>query len=190
MRPNLLFLFADEMRGSALGCAGNPDVQTPHLDRIAAEGVRFTHAVANNAVCTPARGSLLAGCWPQTHRAVANDLPADPAAPSIARSLGQAGYRCGYIGKWHLGGMPRDRFIPPGPERLGFDDFWAAWNCQHRYLQAKYHLNGSSEPVAIDGVYEPEVQTDLALEWIGHRGPASDSPWCLYLSYGPPHEPY
>ena len=126
---NLLFVFADELRGAALGCAPDPRshypepsrAQTPHLDRLAAAGVRFTQAVANSAVCTPARGSILTGCWPQTHRALANDLPVDPGAPSIARSLGAAGYRCGYIGKWHLGGMPRDRFVPPGPERLGFD---------------------------------------------------------------------
>src|SRR5690349_4304647 len=144
--PNLLFIFADEMRGSAMGCAGNPDVRTPHLDRLAAEGVRFTHACANSAVCTPARGSILTGCWPQTHGALANDLPVDPEAPSIARVLGHRGpapYRCGYVGKWHLGGIPRDRFVPPGPERLGFDDLWAAWNCAHAYLRARYHLNDS-----------------------------------------------
>lgn len=188
--PNLLFLFADEMRGSAMGCAGNPDVRTPALDRLAAEGVRFTHALANNAVCTPGRGSLLTGCWPHTHRAVANDLPVDPEAPAIARALAAAGYRCGYIGKWHLGGMPRDRFIPPGPERLGFDDFWAAWNCHHQYLRPKYHVNDDPTPVLLEGVYEPVVQTDLAMDWIGRRTAGETAPWALYVSYGPPHEPY
>ena len=187
-RANLLLLFTDEHRGSALGSAGNPDVRTPHLDRLAAEGVRFTQAVSNNAVCTPARGSILTGCWPQTHRAIANDLPVDPEAPSIARTLKTEGYRCGYVGKWHLGGMPRDRFIPPGPERLGFDDFWAAWNCAHRYISPRYHLNDLPEAITAEGRYEPEVQTDLSLEWLG--GLASDQPWCLFLSYGPPHEPY
>ena len=187
-RPNLLFVFADEMRGSALGCAGNADVQTPHLDQLAAEGVRFNRALSNNAVCTPARGSILTGCWPQTHRAIANDLPVDPGAPSIARALKGRGYRCGYVGKWHLGGMPRDRFIPPGPERLGFDDFWAVWNCAHRYISPRYHLNDSPEVITAEGRYEPEVQTDLSIEWL--RGLAAPEPWCLFLSYGPPHEPY
>ncbi|MDQ3703575.1 MAG: sulfatase-like hydrolase/transferase, partial [Chloroflexota bacterium] len=190
MPPNLLFLFADEMRGSAMGCAGNPDVRTPALDRLAAEGVRFTHALANNAVCTPGRGSLLTGCWPHTHRAVANDLPVDPEAPAIARALDAAGYRCGYIGKWHLGGTPRDRFIPPGPERLGFDDFWAAWNCHHQYLRPKYHVNDDPTPVLLEGVYEPVVQTDLAMDWIGRCPAGETAPWALYVSYGPPHEPY
>src|SRR5688572_30469891 len=110
-RPNLLFVFGDEHRGEALGCAGIPglhpaeplhDVRTPVLDRLAAEGLRFTHAFANAPVCTPSRGSLLTGLWPAHHRALSNDLPVEsgPATPSIARTLRDAGYRCGYVGKW------------------------------------------------------------------------------------------
>jgi arylsulfatase A-like enzyme len=189
-RPNLLFLFGDEHRRQALGCYGNPDVRTPVLDGLAAQGVRFTHGYANMAVCTPCRGSMLTGCWPQRHLALGNDMPVDPQSPSIARALNGAGYACGYIGKWHLGGIPRDRFIPPGPERLGFDAFWAAWNCHHQYMQPKYHLD-DPEPVILDGRYEPEVQTDLALQWLARqRAEAPDQPFCLFLSYGPPHNPY
>ena len=116
VRSNLLVIFGDQHRGEALGCAGNPDVQTPALDRLAAEGVRFTHAYANTPVCTPSRGSLLTGQWPHRHRALSNDLPLDagPHTPAIARSLRAADYRCGYIGKWHIGGWPRDRFHPAG----------------------------------------------------------------------------
>ena len=192
-RSNLLVIFGDQHRGEALGCAGNPDVQTPALDRLAAEGVRFTHAYANTPVCTPSRGSLLTGQWPHRHRALSNDLPLDagPDTPAIARSLRAAAYRCGYIGKWHIGGWPRDRFIPPGPERLGFDDFWAAWSCAHRYFEPRYHLNDSAAVVAPTGRYEPEVQTDLALSWLGdHLERHDEQPFCLFLSYGPPHDPY
>ncbi len=192
-QSDLLVIFGDQHRGEALGCAGNPDVQTPTLDRLAAEGVRFTHAYANTPVCTPSRGSLLTGQWPHRHRALSNDLPLDagPHTPTIARSLRMAGYRCGYIGKWHLGGWPRGRFIPPGPERLGFDDFWAAWNCAHRYFEPQYHLNDSAAVIAPTGRYEPEVQTDLALSWLGdHERGRDEQPFCLCLSYGPPHDPY
>lgn len=190
-QPNLLVVFADELRAQATGCYGNPDVATPVLDRLAAEGVRFTHAYANAPVCTPSRGCLLTGCWPQRHRAITNDLPVDPAAPSIARALGAAGYACGYIGKWHLGGIPRYRRIPPGPERLGFDSFWAAWNCHHRYTRPKYYLNDATEPVILEGRYEPEVQTDLALGWLAEqRVQHPGQPFCLFVSYGPPHSPY
>jgi len=190
MAANLLFIFGDEHRRQAVGCYGNPDVRTPALDRLAAEGVRFTHAYANMAVCTPARGSLLTGCWPQRHRAMGNDLPVDPRSPSIARALDAAGYACAYVGKWHLGGIPRSRFISPGAERLGFDAFWAAWNCHHRYFEPKY-FRDSPEPVVLEGVYEPVVQTDLALDWLAqHRTAAPDHPFCLFVSYGPPHSPY
>ncbi len=192
-QSNLLFLFGDEHRGQALGCAGTSDVRTPVLDALAAEGVRFTHAFANTPVCTPSRGSLLTGQWPLRHGAVSNDLPVNtgPETPSIARSLRAAGYRCGYIGKWHLGGWPRHRFTPPGPQRLGFDDFWAAWECHHQYLRPKYHLNDSPEPVVLEGRYEPEVQTSLALDWLErHLRERGDRPFCLFISYGPPHGPY
>jgi len=193
-RPsNLLFLFGDEHRGQALGCAGNPDVRSPVLDRLAAEGVRFTHAYANTPVCTPSRGSLLTGRWPLRHGAVSNDLPihTGPETPSIARSLQAVGYRCGYIGKWHLGGWPRDRFTPPGPKRLGFDDLWASWECHHQYLKPKYHFGSSPEPVLLESQYEPEVQTSLALRWLAeHLDAHGGQPFCLFISYGPPHGPY
>ncbi len=189
----MLFLFGDEHRGQALGCAGNPDVRSPVLDRLAAEGVRLTRAYANTPVCTPSRGSLLTGRWPLRHGAVSNDLPIDasPQTPSIARSLQAAGYRCGYIGKWHLGGWPRDRFTPPGPQRLGFDDLWASWECHHQYMKPKYYLGDSPQPVLLEGRYEPEVQTSLALQWLAeHLDTHGDRPFCLFISYGPPHGPY
>ncbi|HET7767873.1 MAG TPA: sulfatase [Chloroflexota bacterium] len=192
-RPNLLFLFGDEHRADALGCSPNPDVRSPVIDRLAAEGLRFAHAFANTPVCTPCRGTLLTGQWPLRHGAVSNDLPVKygPETPSIARSLKRVGYRCGYIGKWHIGGWPRDRFTPPGPARLGFDDLWAAWECHHEYMRPKYHLNDSPEPVLLEGRYEPEVQTEIALEWLGSLEVAeSEDPFCLFISYGPPHSPY
>ena len=191
-RPNLLFLFGDEHRGQALGCAGNPDVKSPAIDRLAAEGVQLTHAYANTPVCTPCRGTLLTGQWPLRHGAVSNDLPVrtGPETPSIARALKSDGYRCGYIGKWHIGGWPRDRFTPPGSARLGFDDLWAAWECHHEYMVPKYHLDDSPEPIYLRDRYEPEVQTDIALEWLGQRARESENPFCLFLSYGPPHGPY
>lgn len=189
MPANLLFVFCDELRRDAVGFAGNPDVETPNIDRLAAEGISFRQAVANTPVCTPSRGCLLTGCWPPRHGAISNDLPVDPAAPSIAHALNDAGYRCGYIGKWHLGGIPRSRFIPPGPERLGFDAYWASWNCHHQYMRPRYYLD-TPEPVQPAG-YEPAIQTDLALDFLqDHQAQHTEQPFCLFLSWGPPHGPY
>jgi len=183
-RPNLLFVFADQMRSHDMGCAGNGDVQTPNLDRLASEGLMFSNAFANCPVCTPSRATILTGLYPISHRAVANDLPLPTATTSIGMLARQAGYRTGYVGKWHLDGVPRDRFTPPGPRRSGFD-YWAAWNCSHQYFDARYHRD-SPQPIEIQG-YEPVAQTDLAIEFLHQPDPR---PFCLFVSWGPPHDPY
>lgn len=182
--PNLVFVFADQMRGMDLGCAGNPDVRTPNLDRLAAEGIRAAAAFANCPVCTPSRAVLLTGRHALATRVLANDLPLPEDMPTIGESLRDAGYRTGYVGKWHLDGVPRRRFTPPGPRRHGFA-FWAAYNCAHDYLHARYYRDDPA-PIPISG-YEPVTQTDLALAFLG----AGDGrPFALFLSYGPPHDPY
>jgi len=182
--PNILFVFADQLRGSDFGAAGNPDVATPHLDQLAREGMRLTHAYANTPVCTPNRATMLTGLYPTHHRVIANDLPLPEDCPSIATLLAEAGYRTGYIGKWHLDGVPRSRFTPPGPRRHGFED-WAVYNCSHSYFDARYYRD-TDEPIEIDG-YEPITQTDLACDFVAD---ADERPFCLFLSWGPPHDPY
>jgi len=182
--PNLLFVFADQMRGMDMGCAGNPEVHTRAMDQLAAEGVRFTHAYANCPVCTPSRGMMLTGLYPISCRTIANDLPLPADVHGIGHLTRDAGYRTGYVGKWHLDGVPRSRFTPPGPRRHGFD-YWAVWNCSHAYFDGKVYLDEPT-PVPLPG-YEPEGQTDLALEFIRKQ---DDRPFCLFLSWGPPHNPY
>lgn len=190
MQLNLLVVFADEMGSHSMGCSGDPNVRTPNMGRMAREGSRLTRAYSNTPVCTPARGTLLTGLYPPHHRAMINDIPVRTDVPTLAGSLGAAGYRRGYIGKWHLGGIPRYRFIPPGPERLGFDDFWASWNCHHDYMEPKYFLNDDPEPVFQEG-YEPTIQTDLAIGFLSeHQTQHADRPFCLFVSWGPPHDPY
>ena len=183
--PNLLFVFADQMRGMDMGCAGNPQVRTPHLDRLAAQGTMFSHAYANCAVCTPSRGTILTGRYPHAHGAIANDVPMATGQATIAHALGRANYRTGYIGKWHLDGMPRDRFTPPGPRRQGFG-YWAVWNCAHAYFRGRLFLEDGEQPLELDG-YEPIGQTDLALDFLAAD---DERPFCLFLSWGPPHAPY
>ena len=173
------------MRGMAMGCAGNGEVRTPTMDRLAREGTRFSHAFANCPVCTPSRAMLLSGCYPLTTGVIANDLPLPEAIPTVGAAFRDAGYRTGYIGKWHLDGVPRDKWTPPGPRRHGFDD-WAAFNCSHNYFRPNKYYRDSPEPVMVDG-YEPEVQTDQALEFLAKR---DSRPFCLFLSWGPPHDPY
>lgn len=186
-RPNILFVFADQLRGQDLRCAGNTDVHTPTIDRLAAEGVRCSRAFTNAPVCTPARGMLLTGQYPLRNGAVVNDVPISEQIPSIGTILRDEGYRTGYIGKWHLDGVPRAKFTPPGPRRHGFD-FWAAYNCSHEYFREDKFFRDAEDPELLDG-YEPKVQTDLAVEFLADSAD-DDRPFCLFLSWGPPHDPY
>lgn len=182
--PNLLFVFADQMRGFDMGCGGNPDVRTPNLDRLAEEGALFSRTFANCPVCTPSRAVLLTGRYPLSNRVVTNDLPLPADIATFGERTRDAGYRTGYIGKWHLDGVPREKWTPPGPRRHGFDE-WAVWNCAHRYFEGRYY-GDRPEPVAIAG-YEPVGQTDLAIAFLRRNDPR---PFCLFLSWGPPHDPY
>ncbi len=184
-RPNILFILADQHRFCDLGCAGNDELRTPHLDALAREGAQFARAYSNCPVCVPARGTLLTGLHPLRHGAVANDVPVKADVPSVAHVLKNAGYDTGYIGKWHLAGVPRDQFIEK-ERRLGFD-FWRVNNCNHDYMN--YYYDDESDARHFVAGYEPVVQTQLALEYLDGREEV-DRPWALYLSYATPHPPY
>lgn len=167
-----------------MGCYGNEQVMTPNFDAFSERAVRFENCISNSPLCVPSRGTLLTGLLPMKHGAIANDFPINSDVTSVAHQLGEAGYRTGYIGKWHLAGVPRDQYIPEGPGRLGFEE-WKACNCNHSYMKASYHDEDNNLHL-IDG-YEPIRQTDLAVDFI-HRH--QDRKWALYLSWGPPHDPY
>jgi len=172
------------MRGQDMRCAGNTDIITPNMDRLAAEGLMFRNAISNCPLCVPARGSLITGRYPLSHKAISNDLPLPAEEIGIAEVLKEEGYATGYIGKWHLDGVPRDKFTPPGGRRQGFD-YWAAWECHHNYFKGRYYTD-EPKPIFIEG-YEPDFQTTLAIDYIRRN---ADRPFCLFLSWGPPHAPY
>ncbi len=187
VRPNIVVVLVDQMRATALGCAGQEHVVTPHLDAFARQGIRYTNAVSNTPACTPARASLLTGKHVFQHGLVNNELSLGTHHTSLAHALNGAGYDCAYIGKWHVDGVNRGAFIPPGPRRQGFDHYWAGTECNHNYF-AGYYYDESGVPIWFDQ-YEPEGQTDLAVDYLKSRT-AGDRPFCLVLSWGPPHCPY
>jgi len=187
--PNILFVMTDQMRSTAMGCSNVENVITPNLDKLAEQGTRFTNAIANSPACTPSRAGLITSKHVFSHGLVNNDMQLGTNFKSIAHCLNDEGYDCGFIGKWHLDCPDRGVFIPPGPRRQGFDDLWAVAECNHNYFKGYYYLNDDSEPVWIDG-YEPIAQTDLAVDYIKEKNSKSDKPFCLFVSYGPPHCPY
>ncbi|MCC6345329.1 MAG: sulfatase [Bryobacterales bacterium] len=183
--PNILFLMPDQWRGMDLGCAGNRQVRTPNLDRLASEGLRFTNATANCPVCTPARGILLTGRAPHENGTPVNDVPLKKDQPTIAKVLRKAGYYTGFVGKWHLHGGPRlPGFVPP-EERQGFE-YWAANICSHNYFHSQYFRDDPT-PIPIAG-YDSTAWTDLSIEFLEKA--KQRQPFCLYAQHTPPHDPY
>ncbi|NBO65814.1 MAG: DUF4976 domain-containing protein, partial [Acidobacteria bacterium] len=132
-----------------------------------------------------ARANLLTGKYAHRNGMVANDLRLRESEVTVAELLREAGYRTGFIGKWHLDGGPREPgFVPPGARRQGFD-FWAAHECSHRHFDNHYFRDDPS-PIRL-GKYEAEGWTDIAVDFLHQR---SSQPFFLMLQMGPPHDPY
>ncbi|MCL5097408.1 MAG: sulfatase [Candidatus Omnitrophica bacterium] len=184
-RPNVVFVLADQWRAEAFGYAGNTDVRTPHIDRFEREAIHFINAVAGLPVCCPSRASLLTGQRPLTHGVFLNDVPLSTNAVTLAEVLRKAGYDTAYIGKWHLDGDGRSRFIPR-ERRQGFD-YWKAMECTHDYNASFYYADGP-EKLRWEG-YDAIAQTRDAQRYLrDHAG--RSMPFFLFLAWGPPHDPY
>ncbi|MCY2952343.1 MAG: sulfatase [Planctomycetota bacterium] len=183
-RPNVVFVFADQWRGQAVGYAGDANVRTPVLDKLSRESVRFTTAVATCPVCCPWRASLMTGRYPLTHGVFLNDVQLNREAVSIAQAFGGAGYRTGYIGKWHLDGRGRSSFIPR-ERRQGFEH-WRVLECTHDYNRSAYW--GDEQVKRVWQGYDAAAQTQEARRYIRER--EKGRPFALFVSWGPPHNPY
>ncbi|MBL7152172.1 MAG: sulfatase-like hydrolase/transferase [Phycisphaerae bacterium] len=195
-RPNLLFLFADQLGYTRCGYAGDRKAQTPNLDKLASQGVNFRNAVSNMPVCAAYRASLFTGKYTTSTGMVINELRMRTDHECFGHVLTRSGYQTGYIGKWHLYANqlgshsdPKNSFTPPGPNRLGFDGYWAAYGFHHNYYNAYYHTDSPAKISYGDDAYEPDAQTDMMIDYI--RGAAkSDKPFAAFLSYGTPHDPW
>jgi arylsulfatase A-like enzyme len=185
-RPNLVFIFTDQHSWDMLGCYGNADVQTPNIDRFAAQGIRFNHCIATSPVCTPYRGMLLSGMHSLRNNTFENDRRMTAGNGNyFAEVLRDAGYRTGYYGKWHLYGGDRNRGIPAGPYRYGFDHEFLSNNCTLVYDAARaYYWCQEGETRLMYGDWEPYAQTRQAMQFIDQH---ADAPFALFVSWHPPH---
>ncbi len=186
LRPNILFVIADQWRAQAFGYAGDLNVRTPNLDRFERQSVNFTQAVAGTPVCSPTRASLLTGLRPQTHGVFLNDVPLNSNAATLPKLLKAAGYDTGCIGKWHVDGRgSRSAFIPR-ERRQGFD-YWKVLECTHSYNDSHYFAD-SPEKLTWHG-YDAIAQTRDAQRYLREHA-QSNRPFLLWLAWGPPHNPY
>ncbi|HEX2949617.1 MAG TPA: sulfatase [Armatimonadota bacterium] len=184
-QPNVLFVFGDQWRAQAFGYRGDPNVQTPNVDAFSTESVSLVNTVSNVPLCCPWRASLLTGQYPLTHGIIVNDQSICSQPVSMADAFNAAGYHTGYIGKWHIDGHGRFAYIPQ-ERRLGFQ-YWRGFECTHDYNKSQYYAD-TPECLMWQG-YDAFAQTDCAIDYLHTRATASD-PFALFVSWGPPHNPY
>ena len=183
-KPNIIFILTDDLGWSDLGCYGSPWKNTPHLDKLAAEGTRFTHAYASQPICSANRAALMTGRTPARLN-VTDFIPGRPILPSqkmirpqnahqlaleektLPELLKPAGYSSALFGKWHLGGKSF------GPLDQGFDHYYAG--------------NADTKPTATEGGKGEYELTAKAIEWITAQ--PKDRPFFCYLAHHTPHIP-
>lgn len=185
--PNVLIILADQWRAQSVGYAGDPNVKTPNIDALAKQSADFRFAVSGNPVCTPYKAALITGQRSLTNGVFMNDVRLDTAALTLAEVLGNNGYNTALIGKWHLDGQYRLRYIPPGPRRQGFQ-YWKAINCDHNYNHSAYYFDDDTTRHYWKG-YDAIAETQDAKKYIVDHA-HKDKPFFLMLSWGIPHSPY
>lgn len=202
-QPNVLFIIADQWRRQAFGFAGDPNLRTPNFDRLAAQGIVFDRSYTVCPICGPARAALWSGRYPHQTGVWSHHSP-DAALRDEEFCMGEAfqraGYNTGYIGKWHAMGThhtkglshKEQQFIPP-EKRQGFEWF-EGYEVQHttmfgpEFMGAWYYDNEGKYVETPSHVFEATMQTDHAIDYM--RRHRDGKPFCLVLSWGPPHMPY
>jgi len=214
-RPNIVLILADDLGYGDLGCYGATKISTPHCDRLAKEGRRFTDAHTPSGVCSPTRFGLSTGGYPWRDRRVPRHLHAsEPLAirngePTIASLLKGAGYTTGCVGKWHLGAQRRDPIdwnapLRPGPNDVGFDYYFGVINSHNQapfVLVENDRIRGAraDDPITVVGNTEQTsgprtrdehaleaLQTSKAVEFIERN---RDRPFFLYYPTAAVHNP-
>lgn len=177
-RPNILLIVADDHAPAALSAYGSRLIRTPHLDQLAAEGIRFDNCFCTNALCTPARASILTGKYShQTGVKTLNDTIDQTKHAIAAMLLHAAGYRTAFVGKWHLG-------HGPDHDPVGFDD-WAVLPNQGEYIDPDLLEPGGTR--RIPG-YVTDVLTDWTLDWLARQ--TQEQPFFLVCAHKAPHDPF
>ncbi len=207
LRPNIIFIVADDLGFADLGCYGGRDARfgavSPVLDGLAARGIKFTQGYANSPVCSPTRFALMTARWQYRLRGAADEpinsrsrgssvLGLPPEHPTLPSLLRGAGYRTALIGKWHLGYPPHF-----GPLKSGYDSFFGPMSGGVDYFT---HCDGRGthdlwlgEQAHHQDGYLTDLISDRAVDWLGQAAPAAvqgDTPFFLSLHYTAPHWPW
>lgn len=173
-QPNILFIMADDHASKAIGCYGAGINQTPHLDRIAEEGMRLSHCYVTNSICTPSRAAILTGTYNHVNCVSTLETHIDNRLPNVAKHLKTGGYQTAMVGKWHLG-------EGKAHEPTGFD-FWSVLPGQGEYFDP--YMIEMGEDIEAPG-YVTDVITDKCLNWLDDRD--REKPFFLMCHHKAPH---
>lgn len=200
--PNVLLVMCDQMRGQAMSCAGNPNVSTPAIDRLAENGTRFENAYSTYPVCVPSRYTLVTGqCAHRAHvPSIGWQLP--PCERTVADEFADANYETAWIGKWHLGDEihnPQHRHreaedrghgvVAPVPRDLqGGFEYWRGFELRNNHQDTYYFVDDDPQPRPVEG-YQTDGLTDLTIEYLTEDRD-EERPFFCVLSVEPPHPPY
>ena len=183
--PNIVYIFTDDLGYGDIGTFGATDIKTPHIDRMANEGIKFTSFLSASPVCSPSRAGLMTGRMPQRMGINSVFFPEsftgmDPEEITFAEILKEKGYQTAAVGKWHLGHM--ERFLPLNQ---GFDQYFGI-PYSNDMESVVYLRDNEVEDFNVDQTYTTQKYTEEALSFIDK---ASDSPFLLYLAHNQPHVP-
>lgn len=184
-RPNIIYIFADDLGYGDLGCFGATDIKTPNIDRIADEGMKFTSFYSASSVCSPSRAGLLTGRLPQRMGVNSVFFPESftgmPTSEiTIAEVLKEQNYATGIVGKWHLG--HRYEYLPL---QQGFDEYYGIPYSND--MRSVVYMRGNEvEDYQVDQRYITKRYTEEALSFIDHH---KEKPFFLYLAHNMPHVP-
>jgi arylsulfatase A-like enzyme len=200
-KPNFIFILADDLGYADLGCYGGRAPVSPNIDRLAAEGGRFTQGYSNSPVCSPTRFALATGRWQYRLRGAAEepltgkksrarpDLGLPPEHPTLASLLRAAGWRTALIGKWHLGAPPNF-----GPQKSGYQEHFGPYSggvdyFNHQTMGGRHDLWQDGEPAHVEGQYLTDVLSERAIDFV-RRCATAQEPFLLSLHYTAPHWPW
>jgi len=170
-RPNIVFILVDDLRYDELGCTGHPFAQTPVADRLAREGANFRNAFATTPLCSPSRAAFLTGTYSHTNGIVDN-VARDALSHKLVtwpKLLHDAGYRTGFLGKWHMGN--------DDSPRLGFDR-WVSFRGQGECTDPPLSIDGRNTP---SKGYVTDILTGHAVDFLNQQ--QASTPFCLYLAH-------
>jgi len=184
---NVIFILTDDQRYDELGFM-NPVLETPHMDKMAAEGVHFSNAFVTTSLCSPSRASILTGQYMHNHGVVDNNSGVAKGSVFFPQYLQDAGYQTAFFGKWHMGESQSSHREMDGPQP-GFDH-WMSFAGQGHYYPVvrngkvnQFNINGRHVP---QKGYITDELTDYTIEWLSN-GRESDKPFFIYLSHKAVH---